>query len=233
MAASVAPTSTRTPRIPATNTTTVESSSSSSYSSEKIPPKESCNSNSENIIQKAQKPSLNSQELCRSCGKTTEDLYDLYHHQPAINGGNSNNNNALTLPQSTSSTLDETTMPSPFTTSSTTCYAAKSCTASTTLPANSTTTSDSHNNTASCLSSSANTAISSGTSATTTTFDSVAATAKATAKGQSNMENILQEMQIWHLQVSSFFPDVLFFPLSLSLIFIVFKNVNIIYLSNK
>ncbi|XP_075146487.1 molting defective [Haematobia irritans] len=199
MAASVASTLNKTPKITAT---TIESSANlAAITDEEICQKESNktnnsrSSNSSNNNINTQKTNLNSQELCRSCGKTSEDLYDLYH-QPHNNNNNhhntnnNNKNNATSLPQSTS---DET-KPSPFTTSSTTCFASKldqetktvATTSAPSLTSNSSTSNACHF-----------TAI----QATTMTFDSVAATAKATAKGQSNMDNILQEMQIWHLQI--------------------------------
>ena len=75
----------------------------------------------------------------------------------------------------TTATACATIAASPFNTSTTTCYAHLTNKPTTTL----------------------------GTGErTSSAFDSVAATAKATAKGQSNMDNILQEMQIWQLMVS-------------------------------
>ncbi|KAI8129211.1 hypothetical protein CVS40_1165 [Lucilia cuprina] len=68
---------------------------------------------------------------------------------------------------------------SPFNTSSTTCYT--------------------HLNNSNTSCSTSKCSLSSKSSLSSLTFDSVAATAKATAKGQSNMDNILQEMQIWQL----------------------------------
>ncbi|XP_046806242.1 putative mediator of RNA polymerase II transcription subunit 26 [Lucilia cuprina] len=70
---------------------------------------------------------------------------------------------------------------SPFNTSSTTCYT--------------------HLNNSNTSCSTSKCSLSSKSSLSSLTFDSVAATAKATAKGQSNMDNILQEMQIWQLMI--------------------------------
>ncbi|XP_073832650.1 molting defective [Musca autumnalis] len=181
MAASVAPTTTRTPKTCAATTETEVTATE--IHSKAI----SNNSNSQNTT-------LKSQELCRSCGKNSEDLYDLYQQQQQN-----------TMPTSTTTTKTGDVSSSPFTTSSTTCYAGK-------LSANSSSSHHHHNTTTnnSCLASAAaqpsiSSSVSSSTTSTsssnTMTFDSLAATAKATAKGQSNMENILQEMQIWHLQI--------------------------------
>ncbi|XP_061388040.1 serine-rich adhesin for platelets-like [Musca vetustissima] len=172
MAASVAPLTTRTPKT-----------SAETEASEIIRCKG--NNHSETRSNSTQKTTYNSQELCRSCGKNSEDLYDLYQQQQQQQNTMASTNETKT---------DDDVMP--FSTSSTTCYAGKTSTIS------------QPNTTASCLASSASsttvTAMSSSSGVsgtTTTTFDSVAATAKATAKGQSNMDNILQEMQIWHLQL--------------------------------
>lgn len=127
----------------------------------------------------------NFHELCRSCGKTNDQLYDLFQSSP---NNNSNNNTS-----------------SPFNTSSTTCYThlnnnnnnscSTSCTTSSLTNKPSTTAVGHITDAVGCTKSGGN----------LTTLDTVAATAKASAKGQSNMDNILQEMQIWQLMVSEKF----------------------------
>uniref|UniRef100_A0A1B0AZQ2 Uncharacterized protein n=1 Tax=Glossina palpalis gambiensis TaxID=67801 RepID=A0A1B0AZQ2_9MUSC len=116
-------------------------------------------------------------ELCRSCGKTNTELYDLF---------NTAKTTTSTAGTATSANTANTTNAkiSPFNTSSTTCYSH--------LDAQSI----ALDNPSSAISTSG----SSSTSGNNIGFDSVTATAKATAKGQSNMENILQEMHIWQLQ---------------------------------
>lgn len=180
MAASVASTTTRTPKTSAA--TASNAVTNETEASEIIHGK---NNNNREISNNAQKTTLNSQELCRSCGKSSEDLYDLYHQQQQ----------QQQQPNTMASNETKTDDVTPFTTSSTTCYAGK-------LTSNSSSAHHHNSTNNSCLPTS--TTISSSIAATMT-FDSVAATAKATAKGQSNMENILQEMQIWHLQVSLLF----------------------------
>uniref|UniRef100_A0A1I8NWI8 ZAD domain-containing protein n=1 Tax=Stomoxys calcitrans TaxID=35570 RepID=A0A1I8NWI8_STOCA len=185
MAASVTPTLCRTPKTPVSAIEASSNNATAAKDNDNIchndnSDKKSCSSNNNNT---AQKTTLNSQELCRSCGKTSEDLYELYHH-PQYNHA------TTALPQS----RNDETMPSPFTTSSTTCYGSRTDKELSVAAAAASLTSNSLTSNA-CPSNTTN------VTTTTATFDSVAATAKATAKGQSNMENILQEMQIWHLQI--------------------------------
>ncbi|TMW50438.1 hypothetical protein DOY81_004491 [Sarcophaga bullata] len=107
-------------------------------------------------------------DLCRSCGKTNDELYDLFQQTT----------NLITTASASASA--SATAASPFNTSTTTCYAHLTNKPTTTVGIGERT-------------SSASTSL--------PAFDSAAATAKATAKGQSNMDNILQEMQIWQLMI--------------------------------
>lgn len=173
MAASVAPVTGETTEASSSSTrTAIETVTAAFVTTTDIQPKDKSSSN--NTHQHHQSK-FNTPEVCRSCGKSCEDLYDLF--QTA----------STTTNVSLSQLSHEESLATPFTTSSTTCYSNTTTTTNTT-PAS--TTSDAVMNE------------SASTNVAASTFDSVAATAKATAKGQSNMENILQEMQIWHLQVS-------------------------------
>lgn len=167
MAANMAPTTT----AAATATTSVNAITSSTSTSTSSTFNTYSENNSCAVAADATNDVYNNfHELCRSCGKTNEELYDLFQTTIGWNTTASSASTAMTA--------------SPFNTSSTTCYTHLN-TSTSNMPQPSSSSS-----------------LSPSLSSKATTFDSVAATAKATAKGQSNMENILQEMQIWHLQVS-------------------------------
>lgn len=139
-------------------------------------------------------------ELCRSCGKTNSELYDLFYQQQNAASHKQQHEssdiirataaNSVELNRPASTTTTET---SPLTTSSTTCY--NHLTTAQTEPQQ-TLSAQKTNNAAA--------AVTAQSTSSKAGFDSIAATAKATAKGQSNMENILQEMQIWEMQVGFF-----------------------------